>query len=305
MISGPGLNRIKDHPRSRGVYGRPTNKIGGASGSSPLARGLLSIVVTALSEVRIIPARAGFTTRGWTVLLWCRDHPRSRGVYVSWPVWSPGTPGSSPLARGLLPRINLDIILLGIIPARAGFTIFHASLMIWGWDHPRSRGVYTNSSEAHHSRRGSSPLARGLRCSTRFGSRMSSDHPRSRGVYRARSPRRRDIRGSSPLARGLLETFAEGMSRRRIIPARAGFTGNGFVVCQFVKDHPRSRGVYEVWCPSQTVPKGSSPLARGLPLHRQRTENRRRIIPARAGFTRRRYFRRHQHKDHPRSRGVY
>ena len=30
----------------------------------------------------------------------------------------------------------------------------------------------------------------------------------------------------------------------RIIPARAGFTGNGFVVCQFVKDHPRSRGVY-------------------------------------------------------------
>ena len=37
--SSPG-----DHPRSRGVYGRPANNVGGAPGSSPLARGLRSVI---------------------------------------------------------------------------------------------------------------------------------------------------------------------------------------------------------------------------------------------------------------------
>ena len=50
---------------------------------------------------------------------------------------------------------------------------------------------------------------------------------------------------------------------------------------------------------------GSSPLARGLlhpPVPRRREHG---IIPARAGFTSSEKSQRHQHPDHPRSRGVY
>ena len=52
--------------------------------------------------------------------------------------------------------------------------------------------------------------------------------------------------GSSPLARGLPARPAGGGVHRGIIPARAGFTvlrGPGHLGR---RDHPRSRGVYEV-----------------------------------------------------------
>ena len=50
---------------------------------------------------------------------------------------------------------------------------------------------------------------------------------------------------------------------------------------------------------------GSSPLARGLRLHRVRRGLRPGIIPARAGFTRRPVGEPGRRPDHPRSRGVY
>ena len=50
-----------------------------------------------------------------------------------------------------------------IIPARAGFTTGGDGFE-WGVeDHPRSRGVYPTSCQIVRSKRGSSPLARGLR----------------------------------------------------------------------------------------------------------------------------------------------
>ena len=53
------------------------------------------------------------------------------------------------------------------------------------------------------------------------------------------------------------------------------------------------------------VPVGSSPLARGLRQRPQGPECRGRIIPARAGFTRRGTTPPPWRRDHPRSRGVY
>ena len=91
----------------------------------------------------------------------------------------------------------------------------------------------------------------------------------------------------------------------RIIPARAGFTGNGFVVCQFVKDHPRSRGVYDLGHLSGLGPVGSSPLARGLPGVNMGVVLGQGIIPARAGFTAPQSRLAGNAEDHPRSRGVY
>ena len=246
----PGLcvggRRVRDHPRSRGVYRRTFLSYLAAHGSSPLARGLRGGVEVGVGLGRIIPARAGFT-RG--VLLPGRfqgDHPRSRGVYgpLQLPVAHPQ--GSSPLARGLRSQepAHAQPRGLGIIPARAGFTF--------------------------------ALVRRGFR---------RRDHPRSRGVYSTRVTGPPSLEGSSPLARGLLSPPPRRGSCHRIIPARAGFTRHMTHRTQTHPDHPRSRGVYNGLPAQPAEGAGSSPLARGLLRVGQGDGGGVGIIPARAGFT--------------------
>ena len=115
-----------DHPRSRGVYGPYSDDSASNRGSSPLARGLRTPAASRASCMRIIPARAGFTRRDDGGRRLARDHPRSRGVYGIVVSAFIMILGSSPLARGLLPEPEEDVILIGIIPARAGFTTLGA-----------------------------------------------------------------------------------------------------------------------------------------------------------------------------------
>ena len=115
--------------------------------------------------------------------------------------------------------------------------------------------------------------------------RKCPDHPRSRGVYVTASMPAEVMPGSSPLARGL---------RGATPPLSTGST-----------DHPRSRGVYCSSSHCRSIAQGSSPLARGLLTHRHHTLAPQRIIPARAGFTRRPPPPQPPSPDHPRSRGVY
>ena len=152
----------RDHPRSRGVYSQPDDKGTNAWGSSPLARGLRVSTKDILAGGRIIPARAGFTRLRGAITEQVRDHPRSRGVYVTGPHPRIRVVGSSPLARGLLNGIVRALDRTGIIPARAGFTPRFVSPIISPQDHPRSRGVYNDVPLSIRSARGSSPLARGL-----------------------------------------------------------------------------------------------------------------------------------------------
>ena len=70
-------------------------------------------------------------------------------------------------------------------------------------------------------------------------------------------------------------------------------------------DHPRSRGVYRKSGVGYELVRGSSPLARGLPGRSESGGACGRIIPARAGFTRRQAPNPRAGGDHPRSRGVY
>ena len=74
---------MRDHPRSRGVYRNPKMYFYFITGSSPLARGLPDRQCGAISIVRIIPARAGFTQVRISMLTSLGDHPRSRGVYMT------------------------------------------------------------------------------------------------------------------------------------------------------------------------------------------------------------------------------
>ena len=93
--------------------------------------------------------------------------------------------------------------------------------------------------------------------------------------------------------------------RRRIIPARAGFTRAGMTRGPAGADHPRSRGVYSGRELMHPAAPGSSPLARGLPHDGPARRRSGGIIPARAGFTHRDAGPVGQVPDHPRSRGVY
>ena len=173
--------------------------------------------------------------------------------------------GSSPLARGLRPNPPSRAPNRRIIPARAGFTACHS----WTWsfqpDHPRSRGVYDRTLQCMFPHLGSSPLARGLLnyglnsgpntgiipARAGFTSRparracLRRDHPRSRGVYSKMVEQANADAGSSPLARGLPAPHRSATPRSGIIPARAGFTRFSRSTSSAMRDHPRSRGVYE------------------------------------------------------------
>ena len=180
-------------------------------------------------------------------------------------------------------------------------------------------------SQPSASDRGSSPLVRGLRVGgsaqgvglgiipARAGftdeltppDPAGKDHPRSRGVYSASTSTSTPMIGSSPLARGLPTSRPAPPRPSGIIPARAGFTRCRSHLFLLTWDHPRSRGVYAVLEPLRARFAGSSPLARGLPIFDALLRIRRRIIPARAGFTTAPTPSWWAHPDHPRSRGVY
>ena len=233
--------------------------------------------------------------------------------------------GSSPLARGLRRRTPQRSPADRIIPARAGFTRSSRWEPAARTDHPRSRGVYTGGVKGRDGKRGSSPLARGLRDPAEISAAptgiiparagftawnwvsaaRSPDHPRSRGVYNRNQLQTSHAAGSSPLARGLLPYNLRGKVPSRIIPARAGFTCIVRRRGSLERDHPRSRGVYKGHQGHGVVRTGSSPLARGLLNEDVAPPVGDGIIPARAGFTRSVGRGPPATADHPRSRGVY
>ncbi len=151
-----------DHPRSRGVYPPPPGFTMKVWGSSPLARGLHTLMICESGMRGIIPARAGFTSGYAGHSTVGEDHPRSRGVYDHSDFGNVNVLGSSPLARGLRPPKHAVKCCQRIIPARAGFTPHRRSTQTRGTDHPRSRGVYAPCPYRGRGVLGSSPLARGL-----------------------------------------------------------------------------------------------------------------------------------------------
>ena len=170
---------ILDHPRSRGVYKEYCCSGSSRSGSSPLARGLPRRASPLGWRARIIPARAGFTGTSPRQSEPPKDHPRSRGVYRRGGRLVSARTGSSPLARGLQSKVANVSYVTWIIPARAGFTRSPHGTHKETKDHPRSRGVYRPRGSRIPRRRGSSPLARGLRDDYLDGGHDA----RSRGVY--------------------------------------------------------------------------------------------------------------------------
>ena len=112
------------HPRSRGEHRVVVIAEPNDSGSSPLARGTLSVGERHVRFAGLIPARAG-NTGGFC-------HVRRRAL------------GSSPLARGTRRRNSDAEGVRGLIPARAGNTMFGVLSVCLLWAHPRSRGEHSS-----------------------------------------------------------------------------------------------------------------------------------------------------------------
>ena len=178
-----------------------------ASGSSPLARGLLDLGAGPGEDERIIPARAGFTPEVAARDGVDADHPRSRGVYgASW-AYNVDREGSSPLARGLHPDRGADRGRMGIIPARAGFTpAFEARKRFAAGSSPLARGLH-GSGPTLLEATGIIPARAGFTLAVTVGTATIADHPRSRGVYARALTGAPNVAGSSPLARGLLDVL--------------------------------------------------------------------------------------------------
>ena len=158
------------------------------------------------------------------------DCPRSRGVYYPEGTATVDGRGSSPLARGLPGQFAWPSLCCRIIPARAGFTRICSSLTRGSRDHPRSRGVYAASVPARARPAGIIPARAGFTAEYGWCDSGFWDHPRSRGVYQFPDSSPQDRRGPSPLARGLRHVEHLLVVDRRIIPARAGFTNQGYGV---------------------------------------------------------------------------
>ena len=313
-----------DHPRACGANRPSAGRGWRRAGSSPRVRGKLGFLVDGDFPGRIIPARAGQTSRCTLTVASRPDHPRACGANLSTSSNSNSSAGSSPRVRGKRPRARDRVDRRRIIPARAGQTQDQQGTMTDSPDHPRACGANPDFRAAAERETGSSPRVRGkrsrstrhCRCSWIIPARAGqtqetsgkntgdADHPRACGANESSLSRLSSTSGSSPRVRGkqLYETAKS--QKRRIIPARAGQTGSSRPPWSAPSDHPRACGANKGSQDGFAQLFGSSPRVRGKHDIFSKGGFVGRIIPARAGQTRRSSCRYESRPDHPRACGA-
>ncbi len=111
--------------------------------------------------------------------------------------------------------------------------------------------------------------------------------------------------GSSPRERGTQERGADGVLRRRFIPARAGNTSPVSPAWSVVTVHPRASGEHRCQRLGYALDAGSSPRERGTPKSGCKRVRCTRFIPARAGNTTSTIRPPARTKVHPRASGEH
>ena len=259
----------------------------------------------AVADQRLIPARAGNTNstlRGCSAVT---AHPRSRGEHCQLLPFRSLQVGSSPLARGTPDYGVRENPCARLIPARAGNTRFCGRGRVLPPAHPRSRGEHAVRCCVAVADQRLIPARAGNTNSTLRGCSAVTAHPRSRGEHCQLLPFRSLQVGSSPLARGTPDYGVRENPCARLIPARAGNTHGGLVPGEPVSAHPRSRGEHLRTLFRMELFRGSSPLARGTPVRNLAVFIGVRLIPARAGNTRKENTKWVATAAHPRSRGEH
>ncbi len=267
----------------RGEHAGCSSRTTWGIGSSPRARGTLHVGDQLARVVRVIPACAGNTLQWLTAPAPSTGHPRVRGEHAPSSRACRNLAGSSPRARGTLPRSAIGAGRLRVIPACAGNTGTRMRLLRGRSGHPRVRGEHLVKRIRGHFDRGSSPRARGtplvalvvlgvLRVIPACAGNTDSNdaqrlarpgHPRVRGEHAGTARQWCPGRGSSPRARGTRGQREVENGELRVIPACAGNTARRSLPAAPNTGHPRVRGEHGYTSDSAVFSAGSSPRARG------------------------------------------
>jgi len=132
-----------------------------------------------------------------------------------------------------------------------------------------------------------------------------SVHPRACGEHMARPAASMSGTGSSPRMRGTQLDVDRLHCYFRFIPAHAGNTDGTLFLNLGDSVHPRACGEHSTAPNNSAWINGSSPRMRGTPDAREDRRAEGRFIPAHAGNTLPRGFRRHEHPVHPRACGEH
>ena len=169
---------------------------------------------------------------------------------------------------------------------------------------PHTRGAL-HPTRRHRPRPRIIPAYAGSTSTPGIGCPPRPDHPRIRGEHHRGIGHGKRPVGSSPHTRGAREKPGGPAFDLGIIPAYAGSTPPHPTAPSSTPDHPRIRGEHFP-TPGGTGPcQGSSPHTRGALGRGHRRDERRRIIPAYAGSTRRGGGWDCSRPDHPRIRGEH
>ena len=231
-------------------------------GSSPHVRGKPLLLTSALAPRRLIPARAGKTTRPTAPDSSATAHPRACGENRLGASCAWGHLGSSPRVRGKHDLITTQKLLGHLIPARAGKTSVCGRTCPPNRPHPRACGENPILALTLKWGCGSSPRVRGkpgdfvagrgwhgliparagkTRPSATLSPR-SPAHPRvcgeNAGIWR---PAQQAL-GSSPRVRGKPVTLCIDLDGQRLIPACAGKTIDILSFSEKMWAHPRVCG---------------------------------------------------------------
>ena len=199
----PCASTRRAHPRAGGENRTSTSTRIGGRGSSPRGRGKHTASMSAGSNRRLIPARAGKTTPGRSLSPATRAHPRAGGENTKKPAVGRAGPGSSPRGRGKPGVSRSRLMRVRLIPARAGKTAV--------------RRRFRRESRLIPARAGKTDIP--VEIITR-----SKAHPRAGGENRSHRCCPLGVSGSSPRGRGKPRRHERHPLRHRLIPARAGKT---------------------------------------------------------------------------------
>ena len=191
------------HPRAGGENWVQRDDAFTPAGSSPRGRGKLVDLGSELSDLGLIPARAGKTGAGHHAFFAGGAHPRAGGENIppgSRRVW---IEGSSPRGRGKPTQDRITSHDVGLIPARAGKTSIVWSTMRRRTAHPRAGGENARITHREHD---------------------GGAHPRAGGENEAHCLVPSGVYGSSPRGRGKLIPVILSGILHGLIPARAGKT---------------------------------------------------------------------------------
>ena len=155
------VRRHGAHPRPCGEHTVWISRVAALPGSSPPVRGARVVGVVAGVRLGLIPARAGSTILLLIPSTLVRAHPRPCGEHKIFGREKLASKGSSPPVRGAPSTIFRCDSYIGLIPARAGSTVWFYLSPLLIRAHPRPCGEHTRLGGVSIGVTGSSPPVRG------------------------------------------------------------------------------------------------------------------------------------------------